>query len=75
MKEPRIKKWKVSVIATAYKEIEAKDLVEAGDKVAKWADNNPYELWHWFSTNAHTVSGDSIEELKNGKIKRKQTQP
>jgi len=58
-----MKKWKVSVTSTAFKEIEAESLVEAGDKVAKWADDFPYDLWVWFSQEGHTVSGDSIEEL------------
>lgn len=67
MKKPRIRKWKVSVITTAFREVEANNLVEAGDKVAKWADENPYELWNWFSKDGHTVSGDSIEEVSNEK--------
>ena len=67
MKKPRIRKWKVSVITTAFREVEANNLVEAGDKVAKWADKNPYELWNWFSKDGHTVSGDSIEEVSNEK--------
>ena len=59
----KVKTWKVSVVTRAFKEIEATSLVEAGDKVAKWADENPYELWNWFSQTGHTISGESIEEV------------
>ena len=68
MKKSRIKNWKVSVVTRAFREVEAESLVEAGDKVAKWADENPYELWNWFSQTGHTVSGESIEEFENEKI-------
>jgi len=67
MKKSRIKNWKVSVVTRAFKEIEATSLVEAGDKVAKWADENPYELWNWFSKEGHTISGESIEEINDEK--------
>ena len=63
MKKSRIKNWKVSVVTRAFREVEATSLVEAGDKVAKWADENPYELWNWFSQKGHTISGESIEEV------------
>ena len=67
MKKPKVKTWKVSVTSRAFKEIEAESLVEAGDKVAKWADENPYELWNWFSMKGHTISGESIEEFNDEK--------
>lgn len=67
MKKSRIKNWKVSVVTRAFREVEAESLVEAGDKVAKWADENPYELWNWFSQAGHTISGESIEEVNNEK--------
>ena len=63
MKKPKLKKWKVSVVTRAFREVEAESLVEAGDKVAEWADNNSYELWNWFSQEGHTISGESIEEF------------
>lgn len=70
MKKKPVKKWKVSVVTRAFREIEAPTLVEAGDKVAKWADENPYELWNWFSQKGHTISGESIEEMTNENIKK-----
>jgi hypothetical protein len=69
MKKPELKKWKVSVVTRAFREVEAESLVEAGDKVAEWADNNPYELWNWFSQSGHTISGESVEEVSSEKTK------
>ena len=67
MKTPKVKTWKVSVVTRAFREVEATSLVEAGDKIAKWADENPYELWNWFSQKGHTISGESIEEINDEK--------
>ena len=65
MKKDKLKKWKVSVTTTAYKTIEAKDLVSAGDGVAKWAETNPYELWNWLSKESKIVASEFIEEVKD----------
>tara|TARA_R100001594_G_scaffold146018_1_gene196834 strand:- start:1263 stop:1490 length:228 start_codon:yes stop_codon:yes gene_type:complete len=65
--ESKLKKWKVSITTVAFKEIEAESLVEAGDKMAQWADENRYDLWHFLSKNAAVTTGESIEEYKDEK--------
>ena len=42
-------------------------LVEAGDKIAQWADENRYDLWHFLSKSAAVTTGESIEEYKDEK--------
>ena len=60
------KKWRVSIDVTAFKEVEAETLVEAGDKVTKWAENK-YALWHWLSTYGNVEIASFIEEITEDK--------
>jgi uncharacterized protein with NRDE domain len=67
-----VSKWLVSIeVQGCSKEVEADSLVEAGDKVAKWAEDR-YGLWNWLSLNGRVEIAKNVKEKKkNDKSKSK----
>jgi len=57
-----MKKWLVSLeVNGCSKEVEAESLVEAGDKVAEWAEDR-YGLWNWLSLNGRVEIAKVVKE-------------